>query len=57
LGASFGSESLEALSSLVEKILGDGEIHGCRIGIDVPKESSEVHKPAVGVNAFTVPAK
>ncbi len=41
----------------MQQFLGDGQVHSGGVGIDVPQEGSEVHEPAVRINALPVPAK
>jgi hypothetical protein len=43
----------EAISSLAQQIFGYGEIYGGRIGVNVPKESGEIHQPAVGISEIS----
>jgi hypothetical protein len=48
---------MEALSSLMKQVLGDGQIHCGRIGVDVTEERGEAHQSTVGIDALSIPAK
>ena len=41
----------------MQEFLGDGQVHSRGVGIDMPQDRSEVHEPAVRIDALPVPAK
>ena len=57
LHPSFRSHHLEALSGLMKQVLGDGQIYGGRIGVDMTEERGEAHQFAVWIDALSIPAK
>ena len=48
---------MEALSGLMKQVLGDGQIHGGRVGVDMTEERREAHQPTVRIDALSIPAK
>jgi hypothetical protein len=46
-----------AAIGLAEQLFGDSQIHRGRVWINVAEEGGEVHQPAVGVDAFAIPAE
>ena len=48
---------MESLSGLTKQVLGDSQIHGGRIGVDMTEERGEAHQPAVGIDALSIPSK